>query len=77
MLWKLRIIKSNSEIDKINHICKITSDAYENLPLLIKEGDSERDISRKLRIDLNFKGSRLDIFSTNSFWGRRGFSDNL
>ena len=39
MLWKLRIIKSNSEIDKINHICKITSDAYENLPLLIKEGD--------------------------------------
>ena len=60
MLWKLRIIKSNSEIDKINKICKITSDAYENLPLLIKEGDSERDISRKLRIDL-FQGEQTSI----------------
>ena len=56
MLWELRIIKSNDEITKINHICKITSDAYENLPLLIKEGDTERDISRKLRIDLISRG---------------------
>ena len=54
---KLRIIKSNSEVAKINRICKITSDAYENLPLLIKEGDSERDISRKLRIDLISRGA--------------------
>ena len=46
MLWELRMIKSNAEIEKINHICKMTSDAYENLPLLIKEGDSERDVSR-------------------------------
>ena len=37
------------------------------MPLLIKEGDSERDISRKLRIDLISRG-RLDTFSTNSFW---------
>ena len=57
LLWELRIIKSNAEIAKINHICKITSVAYENLPLLIKEGDSERDISRKLRIDLISRGA--------------------
>ena len=56
MLWELRIIKSNAEISKINHICKMTSDAYENLPLLTKAGDSERDISRKLRIDLISRG---------------------
>ena len=29
----------------------MTSDAYENLPLLIKDGATERDISRKLRIN--------------------------
>ena len=56
ILWELRMIKSNAEIDEINHICKITSDAYENLPYLIKVGDSEIDVARKLKIDLNSRG---------------------
>ena len=56
ILWELRMIKSNAEIDKIKHICKITSDAYENLPCLIKVGDSEIDVAGKLKIDLISRG---------------------
>ena len=47
ILWELRLIKSNAEIDKIKHICKIASNSFENLPSLINKGDSERDIAKK------------------------------
>ena len=57
LLWELRLIKSNAEIDKIKHICKIASGSFENLPTLIKEGDTERDISRKMKIDLISRGA--------------------
>ena len=57
ILWELRLIKSNAEIDKIKHICKIASGSFENLPTLIKEGDTERDISRKMKIDLISRGA--------------------
>jgi len=57
ILWKLRLIKSNAEIDKIKHICKITSNSFENLPSLINKGDSERDIAKKMKIDLISRGA--------------------
>ena len=37
ILWELRLIKSNAEIDKIKNICKIASNSFENLPSIIKE----------------------------------------
>ena len=57
ILWELRLIKSNAEIDKIKNICKIVSGSFENLPTLIKEGDTEIDIARKMKIDLISRGA--------------------
>ena len=57
ILWELRLIKSNAEIDKIKHICKIASNSFENLPSLINKGDSERDIAKKMKIDLISRGA--------------------
>tara|TARA_B100002051_G_scaffold273199_1_gene311507 strand:- start:357 stop:1514 length:1158 start_codon:yes stop_codon:yes gene_type:complete len=57
ILWELRLIKSNAEIDKIKHICKISSNSFENLPSLINKGDSERDIAKKMKMDLISQGA--------------------
>ena len=57
ILWELRLIKSNAEIDKIKHICKIASNSFENLPSLINKGDSERDIAKKMKMDLISQGA--------------------
>ena len=57
ILWELRLIKSNAEIDKIKHICKIASTSFENLPSIINKGDSERDIAKKMKIDLISQGA--------------------
>ena len=57
ILWELRLIKSNAEIDKIKHICKIASNSFENLPSLVNKGDSERDIAKKMKIDLISQGA--------------------
>ena len=57
ILWELRLIKSNAEIEKIKHICKIASNSFGNLPSLIKEGDTERDIAKKMKIDLMSRGA--------------------
>ena len=56
ILWNLRMIKSNAEINKIKHVCRIVSNTYKNVPILYKKGDSERDIARKLSLDLILRG---------------------
>ena len=57
ILWELRLIKSNAEIDKIKHICKIASNSFEKLPSLINKGETERDIAKKMKIDLISQGA--------------------
>ena len=56
-LWRIRMVKSEAEIDKIRHICAIASEAYENVPNLVSASDTEREASRKLRIDLARRGA--------------------
>ena len=51
MHW-LKRIKSSAEIRKIQHICEITSTAFEGLPDLLKTGDTERDCCLKLRYNI-------------------------
>ncbi|WP_434714916.1 Xaa-Pro peptidase family protein (plasmid) [Rhizobium sp. YTUHZ045] len=46
------MVKTPAEIDHIHYICQIASDAYEALPAGIAVGESEREIVRKLRIDI-------------------------
>lgn len=61
-LWSLRMIKSNEEINRLKFICKITSDAYEELYNNINIGESERSICNKFKIDLIRRGADHTFF---------------
>ncbi|CCV06393.1 Metallopeptidase M24 family [Mesorhizobium metallidurans STM 2683] len=56
-LWEIRMVKTAAEIEHINYICQIASDAYEALPAQISIGESEREVARKLRIDIARRGA--------------------
>jgi Xaa-Pro aminopeptidase len=56
-IWEIRMVKTESEITHIRHICGLASDAYEEVPKLIAIGDSERDAARKLRLELTTRGA--------------------
>ena len=55
-LHQLKKIKSEAEILKIEHICQITSGAFENLPSQIRIGETQRQICLKLRQDILERG---------------------
>ena len=55
-LHSLKKIKSEAEIQKIEHICQITSEAFENLPNQIRIGETQRQICLKLRQDILKRG---------------------
>ena len=57
MLLRQRFVKSPAEIEKIRRGCHITSDAFEALPGHSQIGDSEIDITRRMRIDLLERGA--------------------
>ncbi|WP_329576621.1 MULTISPECIES: M24 family metallopeptidase [unclassified Streptomyces] len=52
-----RHVKSELEIDKIRHICQITSDSFAVVPDLIEAGDTERAVVQKMRADLIKRGA--------------------
>ena len=56
-IWQIRMIKTPAEVEHIRHICHIVSDAYAAVPQLVRIGDTERDASRKLRIDIAARGA--------------------
>lgn len=56
-IWEIRMVKTEAEIAHIHYICQIASDAYEALPSQISIGESEREIVRKLRIDIARRGA--------------------
>jgi Xaa-Pro aminopeptidase len=53
----LRQVKSEAEVERIRHACRIVSDGFEALPAQLALGDSERDACRKLRIELLRRGA--------------------
>ena len=57
MLHQLRFIKSPAEIEKIEHICHLASDCFEELPNVMKIGESEREICHRMRIDFLKRGA--------------------
>lgn len=61
-LWEIRMVKTPAEIEHINYICQIASDAYNDLPSHIAIGESEREIARKLRIDIARRGADATPF---------------
>ena len=54
---QLQMIKSTAEIEKIHYACDLTSAGFEALPSWAHLGDSERDVCRRLRIDLLERGA--------------------
>jgi len=56
-IWEIRMVKTEAEIAHIHYICQIASDAYEALPSQIRIGESEREVVRKLRIDIARRGA--------------------
>jgi len=61
-LWEIRMVKTAAEIAHIHYICQIASDAYEALPSQISVGESEREVVRKLRIDVARRGADATPF---------------
>ena len=57
IMRRLRDIKSPAEIEKIRYVCQLTSQGFESLPGRIGLGESEREITRKLRLDLLERGA--------------------
>ena len=54
---KLRMIKSENEISKIRFICQCVSRSFQNMGELAKQGDIEREIFRRMRIDILSNGA--------------------
>lgn len=61
-IWEIRMVKTEAEIAHIHYICQIASDAYEALPSQISIGESEREIVRKLCIDIARRGADATPF---------------
>ncbi len=57
LLHRLMSVKSDAEIAKIRYVCELTSDSFAALPEFAAAGDSERDIVRRMRIDLLERGA--------------------
>lgn len=53
----LRMVKSEAEIAKTRYVCQLVSDGFENLGSIAATGDVEREIFRRLRIDLLSRGA--------------------
>jgi Xaa-Pro dipeptidase len=61
-IWEIRMVKTAAEIEHIHYICQLASDAYEALPSAITIGESEREVVRKLRIDIARRGADATPF---------------
>ncbi len=57
LMHRLCSVKSEAETAKIRYVCELTSDSFAALPDFARAGDSERDIVRRMRIDLLERGA--------------------
>lgn len=57
LIHRLRYVKSAAEIEKIAHICELTSDAFDDWPSSVSMGETEREICRRFRIGLLQRGA--------------------
>jgi Xaa-Pro aminopeptidase len=57
VLRKLRGIKSPAEIDRIRHVCQLTSEAFLALPAKLQAGMTEWEACREMRIEVLRRGA--------------------
>jgi len=56
-MLQLCSVKSASEIAKIRYVCELASDSFNDLPGFVQGGLSEREILRRMRLDLLQRGA--------------------
>lgn len=61
-VWEMRRVKSAAEVAHIRHICEVASAAYAAVPTYVHRGDTEREVNRKLRMDLAARGADATPF---------------
>jgi len=49
LVWGLRMVKSEREIDKVREACRIGSDAFDRFLQVVRYGDTEVDMAREFR----------------------------
>ena len=49
ILRQVRLVKSSAEIDKIKHICQLTSQGFKDLNYLLKAGESEQENCKRFK----------------------------
>ena len=49
ILRQVRLVKSSAEIDKIKHICQLTSQGFKDLNHLLKAGESEQENCKRFK----------------------------
>lgn len=59
---KLRILKTEDEIEKLQKAIDISMAAYRNLMSIIKEGDTEKEIDRRLNFLMKAHGADKECF---------------
>ncbi|MDC9720789.1 MAG: Xaa-Pro peptidase family protein [Gammaproteobacteria bacterium] len=70
----LRSIKSAAEINRVAHICSITSNAFAQLPSFAKLGMTEREVVAEFRMELLRQGADHSPFIVSSS-GPDGYDD--
>ncbi|MDN5790062.1 MAG: Xaa-Pro peptidase family protein [Micrococcales bacterium] len=51
-----RMVKSEAEVDKIAHVCRIASDSFATIPHVVTSGQRLTDVLRDVKIDLLARG---------------------
>ena len=74
LIQKLRMVKSELEIEKISHVCKLVSNVFETLPEWLLEEQTEIDVFRRFKIECLKQGVD-DVSYLVGGAGLGGYSD--
>jgi Xaa-Pro aminopeptidase len=56
LLFRLRMVKSPAEVERIRLVCRAVNDGFDALPGMFAAGDTEASLCRKLHADLIARG---------------------
>ena len=56
VMRELRLVKSPAEIARMRRVCQSVCDAFDALPSYVTAGDSEKEIMRKVQVDIIARG---------------------
>ena len=74
LIQKLRMVKSELEIEKISHVCQLVSHVFETLPEWLLEEQTEIDVFRRFKIECLKEGVD-DVSYLVGGAGMGGYSD--